>query len=692
MIGAPNPLQAAAGWKLNLAPAPPLGAAAGGLAAAAKGAGAALASATPLGALFADDSLMLTHSQFRADISVSKGLGLDGGRLRMSVANMPFALIQKVLGIYEKALEKTTPSGAAGALLGTLKLFWRVALPYPGLDAVADLAGAALGTGDEEADLAAVFVVTSLSTESSGVGYQLRIEGVDQAWHTLNTERVPTTLEIAGAKDIAALCAAVGIRTGNSSGPLKAVASALGLGGGSSAAGGAEGGGQASITAGERLIDRLNELGQSIAMAENTGDLGAYLIDNGTLLIGDELNGAFDAPMVDLRDGLDVISVEAIRRDIGDSSGEKRGFSLRIRGNAAVKAGCVLKFNYVKPELTSASTGLGYADAAIGAVGAVGETLGFGQGEPVCLYIRAVRHLLSASSGFVTEIDGIQCGGAKPVKPEKPELGASAAPAASKGTDAAAGAIKASLRNQGRTFDIAEIRAFRARTAASAPGQTEDAFVGLGTGQGQMQRYRTVDIHRVKPQRVQNMPYVTPFAWGSYGLVLPRYPGTRVAVIRPEGSTDQAVDIGALWWSGESNNANAGPPDAQPGDYWLILPVDPQPAQIVPEDTQPLPSKAASASNDLIDSAGRRTVEVREFTLRVGDWALKGPGERPPASAAAKGLRIEGKDGETLIEIDADGNLTLKSAKSIRIEAGETIALKASGVEVNIGNGKMDVS
>ena len=74
MIAMPKSLQTAAGWKLTLtakkAEPGPAGAL-GGLAAAA-------AAATPLGDLLGDAPVTITHTIFRADIAVSKGLGLDG--------------------------------------------------------------------------------------------------------------------------------------------------------------------------------------------------------------------------------------------------------------------------------------------------------------------------------------------------------------------------------------------------------------------------------------------------------------------------------------------------------------------------------------------------------------------------------------------------------------------------------------
>ena len=218
---------------------------------------------------------------FRADIAVSKGLGLDGGRVRILVSNMPFRILQQVLTAYEKAQDQATKSGASGPLVGSLKLFWRMALPYPGLDEAADLVQSALGVGDDDTDVAANFVVTSLAAESVTVGYGLVIEGVDQAWHTLNTVRLEAPKVIKSAADVTALCKALKIETGPgkpSADLLGAAMTAItGLGGGadSGEGGDSSGGGEAAITEKERLLDRLSDLQTAI-----TDEGKAFLASN----------------------------------------------------------------------------------------------------------------------------------------------------------------------------------------------------------------------------------------------------------------------------------------------------------------------------------------------------------------------------------------------------------------------------
>lgn len=195
LVASLTPFQNAAGWTLTLKAAEPAGGAVGAL--------GALAAAVPLPGPLAGTAevVKLGHTMLRADVTVAKGIGLDGGRVKIVVEALPFRLIQEILGAYETAQDKPTASKAKGVLAGTLKLFWRVGLPYPGLAEAADLLQSELGIGDAEGDVAAEFVVTGLSVESEKVSYRLVIEGVDKAWHALGTERVAKPLALAKPVD-----------------------------------------------------------------------------------------------------------------------------------------------------------------------------------------------------------------------------------------------------------------------------------------------------------------------------------------------------------------------------------------------------------------------------------------------------------------------------------------------------------
>jgi hypothetical protein len=178
--------------------------------------------------------------------------------------------------------------------------------------------------------------------------------------------------------------------------------------------------------------------------------------------------------------------------------------------------------------------------------------------------------------------------------------------------------------------------------------------------------------------------YTTPFAWGKCGLVLPRYPGTRVFVAYRNGLRNDPVEIGALWESGHG-------PDSQAGDWWLILPVGiPENERAtIAEDKTPQ-EHTGKVSQDLIDADGNRVIEVGELTVRVGRDKLKKAGERP-ARGQADSVTIEHSGGGASITIDQNGKISIKG-KNIELDAGSgDIKMNAANVKVTV-SGSMDIS
>ncbi len=182
-------------------------------------------------------------------------------------------------------------------------------------------------------------------------------------------------------------------------------------------------------------------------------------------------------------------------------------------------------------------------------------------------------------------------------------------------------------------------------------------------------------IQRPSPSPVDGAPYLTPYAWGKTGLVLPRYPGTRVLVAHRNGSSDDPVDAGALWESGHG-------PDSQPGDWWLILPVAVPEDQrsSLPDDQEPR-EHTGKVSQDLIDADGNRVIEAGEFVIRVSRNSLKSAGERPDRASDADSITIEHADGGSKITMKSDGSIQIKGT-NIELNASAKITLKASAVEV----------
>ena len=105
------------------------------------------------------------------------------------------------------------------------------------------------------------------------------------------------------------------------------------------------------------------------------------------------------------------------------------------------------------------------------------------------------------------------------------------------------------LARSGRRADIGQIRGANV-DGSNRPAQTERirraAFAGDGRRHGAVR-------FEVDPKRhtvFDDAPYATPFAFGKFGLVLPRYPGTRVLLVHRDGDSEDPVDVGALWTRG----------------------------------------------------------------------------------------------------------------------------------------------
>jgi hypothetical protein len=182
------------------------------------------------------------------------------------------------------------------------------------------------------------------------------------------------------------------------------------------------------------------------------------------------------------------------------------------------------------------------------------------------------------------------------------------------------------------------------------------------------------------------VPYVTPFAWGSYGMVLPRYPGTRVVLANVGGGSGDFVDVGAVW------PENTGP-NARPGDYWLALPVAIAEREFLRDPQKQLPDDGP-ATHDLVDGDGTRVIETARFVLRVTDQLTKVPDRPAPDDDLGAGtVLIETKsgDGAARIVLGADGTVTI-TAKSIIFDAEDHIDLNAKDVRVKLDGGTMDVS
>ena len=204
------------------------------------------------------------------------------------------------------------------------------------------------------------------------------------------------------------------------------------------------------------------------------------------------------------------------------------------------------------------------------------------------------------------------------------------------------------------------------------PSQTEAVYRGLVTPDGRANQARRLTIRRTNPVLAEGVAYASPFAWGPCGLVLPRYPGTRVVLVHRNGERRRPDRR-------RRASGSPGPgPDSLPGDWWLILPagMSGQPRERSSRRHRP-ETWFGETTNDLIDGDGNRIIQVGELTIRVGR-PLPEAGDRPDRAALKQGVTIEHAAGDARITIDKDGKIVVEAKSDLKLvsKAGRTSSCK----------------
>lgn len=317
-------------------------------------------------------------------------------------------------------------------------------------------------------------------------------------------------------------------------------------------------------------------------------------------------------------------------------------------------------------------------------------------GNPSPCLVTEVSHRISRREGFVTTVRATVLGDNDPGwdtvpgaalpddGPPAPHGTVSADPAAG-----AATALQVLVRNSiARTASpgLPRIAQIHDHPASGVPRHTSVVRYSTAAPDGLPVAAQRTQITGQPYGELKEVPYLTPFGWGHFGLVLPRYPGTRVLLASAGGGPGDLIDLGSVW------ERDSGPA-SQPGDYWLMLPIG------VP-DPEHLPDGGGAAadgpaSHDLIDGDGNRIIETARFVVRVTDQPTRSDGRPDPTSSAPAGsVLIEtqpsGGNGAS-IELKDDGSVTI-TASAISLDAGQgDITLKANNVKVKVA-GTMDVS
>jgi hypothetical protein len=422
------------------------------------------------------------------------------------------------------------------------------------------------------------------------------------------------------------------------------------------------------------------------------GGLGMFLIRDGVLIIGPDRVDASERETLEEKTGLLDLQRTGTIIDLGGSVNLDRDipnddkdqlrhdlFVATMRGRPDLKPGDIVDFK--APEKSA----IGDADLGF----ALGPPAKFDTGDTVVAYVQEVNHRLSREQGFITVV---RCAAAVQATEDRKDLVDRLWMSLPERTGAlAAGSSESFLGNMfeklrdaitaERWPDVAQVRGQYLDNADGIPAQREKLWRGLGPEDGLPFGAARLPFAKVR-KSLAAAPYLTPFAYGNCGLVLPRYPSTRVLVVNRRGDPEDPVDIGALW--------DDSPPASQVGDWWLILPVDLEDVQEpLPDSKQGLAQPAERATNDLIDGRGNRVIEVGTLTIRIGHDQLTTGGIRP--AAGNDPVTIEHGGGNARIVIAQDGSITIESAKTVTIKGNEGIAMETGGnVTMTVG-GNVDV-
>ena len=611
----------------------------------------------------------VSSSDYYASIDATLPATLDGGSYTFVIEGMTSE-------DYARLFKATRRDNL---LVARLHLYWRDAGTVGYLVDLAGLTDSLQGDEPPDESLVAVLRVTKLKRCAGRRRYEVVIEASELVY-----QRLLRPIPKKGTKDDSLQAAAQITELLGVTSSQKVVAQITRLLGLNSLSQEDTSLKERSWSEGEIGVKRLGELGKAMERQTEKFGLGMYLIRDGTLYIGpDRLRLVGKTFLISTDDGLIQIEPrgqESEDPDHPDAVPKRDVFELTLRGRPDIKPGDFVEFNRPPDETDELGSAVSFALGVPDVLAALKTRM----------YVRGVTHHLSRERGFVTVLRGVSIPSGPPggefegwfahVSPKGP-----ATPEPAQQDDSPAGELAGLVRQHaarggGRRVDVAQVRASNAN--GRLPAQTEKLRRGLVADDGLPYAAARlafddggIDFNAA--------PYASPFAWGKFGLVLPRYPGMRVLLAHRNGDDDDLIDIGALW---ERGNA----PASNPGDYWLVLPAAIHEAdrQQVADDQKPKEA-GGKATNDLIDADGNRIIEVGKLTVRIGTGFLQDAGTRPTVEPAP--LHIEHKNGGKIV-IDQNGDIRIEAKKDLMLLApGGKITIEAKGdVEVKT-DGVMDV-
>lgn len=629
---------------------------------------------------FPEIGLTIGHATHYARIEASMPGGLDGGAFRIEIEALnvaDFRLLAMARRPQGDALERPL-------VKAELTLFWR--------DRVGDEPPAA------RAPVTAVIAVTGLARLAEGLRVKTVIDGRDWLFARLERARFSAGQSVQGL--IGALAAVLDdAGLGREEYVLHPPADT-------------EQGEGFEIEGGTPVLDILERIGERIA--ERTGHRGRslFLLREGVLHAGADRPIPF-APTPGARG-----AVYAMTPDEGlvraENQGERRLTTAELRREVETGAAVTARDAYLltiagRPDLKPGDVveiAVEGAEAAeFGGFGLPPLAGGPGGGMRREVYVNSVQHRLGKNRGWVTTATGVTVDAASQPSGvwdivEVAEAGAGSAAGGDRDAADPAEAIVHHIRHEARTAmrtrerpRVGEVRANHQRTemtgaAVAAAAQSLDLMVGLAPPDGQPRRARRQEVRRTEELR-RNVPYLTPFAWGPFGLVLPHYPGERVLVSFHEDSIDDPVVMGSFWQTADGSAASA-PQNVQAGDWWLILPADiASGARTTATGADPAPPPGdARAVHDLIDATGARVVQMKELTIRTLPADSLGAAATRPEAGADGGVLITHNNGAR-IHIASNGAITIEATEGLKLKAGGDVEIE--GANIKLKGGSVDV-
>jgi hypothetical protein len=210
---------------------------------------------------------------------------------------------------------------------------------------------------------------------------------------------------------------------------------------------------------------------------------------------------------------------------------------------------------------------------------------------------------------------------------------------------------------RGAAVDVGKVESYKAGSGTAPDVHRASLYTGQVFPTTETQPSLRTDVDAVADKIASNRPIVSPFAWHKCGLVVPVYAGMKAVMMHNLALTDDALVGGFMW----SETPAIEPPPSNAGDWWLCLPIGIQ--------SGATPTTSTKAANDLISAGGRRVIEARALTIKVGD-KMTTIGTRP-ADGTDDELVIDHKSGSK-VKIDANGDLTIE-AKKITVTGDVTV-------------------